>query len=387
MAFKMKNPSLAKLAKNVSKGSATMFNAKLKKASAEGKLSGKFKEAVDNSPMPKKGERGMLKSKDRKGNVEYHQGYTFKEAFADARKEGVKTFTHDGKKYNTKLASDKASKLVGKAAGKAASKTAGKNVGKALTKAAKKSKFKSSEEVYKFNADALKNTLSPDFKGSPKATENTKKIMKRYNLKEIPDQVDFAKLEAEYKKRKKNVKVKTLPEVEVAATKMKKPATKMKKKTIATKKEQPPRPKKGERGMLKSKDRKGNVEYHQGYTFKEAFADARKEGVKTFKHGGKKYNTKLAKSGKTEGISALDKLPRTESISALDKLAKIAGKAASKTAGKNVGKALTKAAKKSKTKKTSQEDFKPAFEGGDYSKADLAKMTPKQRKKIEEGQQ
>ena len=185
MAFKMKNPSLAKLAKNVSKGSATMFNAKLKKASAEGKLSGKFKEAVDNSPMPKKGERGMLKSKDRKGNVEYHQGYTFKEAFADARK----------------------------------------------------------------------------------------------------------------------------------------------------------------------------------------------EGVKTFKHGGKKYNTKLAKSGKTEGISALDKL------------AKIAGKAASKTAGKNVGKALTKAAKKSKTKKTSQEDFKPAFEGGDYSKADLAKMTPKQRKKIEEGQE
>ena len=154
MAFKMKNPSLAKLAKNVSKGSATMFNAKLKKASAEGKLSGKFKEAVDNSPMPKKGERGMLKSKDRKGNVEYHQGYTFKEAFADARKEGVKTFTHDGKKYNTKLASDKASKLVGKAAGKAAGKTvgkvAGKNVGKALTKAAKKSKTKkTSQEDFK----------------------------------------------------------------------------------------------------------------------------------------------------------------------------------------------------------------------------------------------
>ena len=292
MAFKMKNPSLAKLAKNVSKGSATMFNAKLKKASAEGKLSGKFKEAVDNSPMPKKGE---------------------------------------------------------------------------------KSKFKSSEEVYKFNADALKNTLSPDFKGSPKATENTKKIMKRYNLKEIPDQVDFAKLEAEYKKRKKNVKVKTLPEVEVTATKMKKPATKMKKKTIATKKEQPPRSKKSERGMLKSKDRKGNVEYHQGYTFKEAFADARKEGVKTFTHDGKKYNTKLAsdKASKLVGKAA----------------GKAAGKTVGKVAGKNVGKALTKAAKKSKTKKTSQEDFKPAFEGGDYSKADLAKMTPKQRKKIEEGQQ
>jgi len=200
MAFKLKNPSLAKLAKNMGQRTPATFNAKLKKASAEGKLSGKFKEAVDNSPMPKKGER---------------------------------------------------------------------------------------------------------------------------------------------------------------------------------------------RNMLKSKDRKGNVEYHQGYTFKEAFADARKEGVKTFKHGGKKYNTKLAKSGKTEGMKGpLDKLPRTEgNKGALDKLAKIAGKGASKTAGKNVGKALTKAAKKSKTKKASQENFKPAFEGGDYSKADLAKMTPKQRKKIEEGQQ
>ena len=139
MAFKMKNPSLAKLVKSMSKRSATMFNAKLKKASAEGKLSGKFKEAVDNSPMPKKGERGMLKSKDRKGNVEYHQGYTFKEAFADARKEGVKTFTHDGKKYNTKLAG-----------GKASMKAAGKAAGKALALAPKKSKTKkSSQEDFK----------------------------------------------------------------------------------------------------------------------------------------------------------------------------------------------------------------------------------------------
>ena len=157
MAFKMKNPSLAKLAKNMGQRNPVTFNAKLKKASAEGKLSGKFKEAVDNSPMPKKGERGMLKSKDRKGNVEYHQGYTFKEAFADARKEGVKTFTHDGKKYNTKLAGGnirtkaKASmKAAGKAAGKAVGKAAGKNVGKALTKAAKKSKTKkTSQEDFK----------------------------------------------------------------------------------------------------------------------------------------------------------------------------------------------------------------------------------------------
>ena len=91
------------------------------------------------------------------------------------------------------------------------------------------SKFKSSEEAERFNAEALRNTLRPDFKGSPKATENTKKFMKKYNLTEIPDRVDFAKLEADRKKRKENVRVKTLPEVEVTATKMKKPATKMKK--------------------------------------------------------------------------------------------------------------------------------------------------------------
>ena len=95
------------------------------------------------------------------------------------------------------------------------------------------SKFKSSEEAERFNAEALRNTLRPDFKGSPKATENTKKFMKKYNLTEIPDRVDFAKLEADRKKRKENVRVKTLPEVEVTATKMKKPATKMKKKSMA----------------------------------------------------------------------------------------------------------------------------------------------------------
>ena len=31
--------------------------------------------------------------------------------------------------------------------------------------------------------------------------------------------------------------------------------------------------------------------------------------------------------------------------------------------------------------------WKPAYEGGDYSKEDLRKMTPKQRKKIEKGQE
>ena len=52
------------------KESATKFNAELKKASAEGKLKGKFKEAVDSAPMKKmdggkKGEAGMTKQ-DRK---------------------------------------------------------------------------------------------------------------------------------------------------------------------------------------------------------------------------------------------------------------------------------------------------------------------------------
>ncbi len=107
------------------------------------------------------------------------------------------------------------------------------------------SKFKSSEEAERFNAEALRNTLRPDFKGSPKATENTKKFMKKYNLTEIPDRVDFAKLEADRKKRKENVRVKTLPEVEVTATKMKKPATKMKKKSMAEMKKPAVKLKKG----------------------------------------------------------------------------------------------------------------------------------------------
>jgi len=52
------------------KESAAKFNAELKKASAEGKLKGKFKEAVDSAPMKKmdggkKGEAGMTKQ-DRK---------------------------------------------------------------------------------------------------------------------------------------------------------------------------------------------------------------------------------------------------------------------------------------------------------------------------------
>ena len=56
MAFKMKNPSVAKMAKMAGDSrSAAKFNAGLRKASAEGKLDNnpKFKEAVDSSPMKK----------------------------------------------------------------------------------------------------------------------------------------------------------------------------------------------------------------------------------------------------------------------------------------------------------------------------------------------
>jgi hypothetical protein len=55
------------------KGSATKFNAELKKASAEGKLKGKFKEAVDNSPAkamketPAKAMKSPMKEMDPAG--------------------------------------------------------------------------------------------------------------------------------------------------------------------------------------------------------------------------------------------------------------------------------------------------------------------------------
>ena len=69
MAFKMKNPSVAKMAKMAGDNrSAAKFNAGLRKASAEGKLDNnpKFKDAVDSAPMKK---RTVTKTTDEKGNT------------------------------------------------------------------------------------------------------------------------------------------------------------------------------------------------------------------------------------------------------------------------------------------------------------------------------
>ena len=55
----------------------------------------------------------------------------------------------------------------------------------------KKSPAKKREDVQKKNADAMRATLQPGFKGSPKATENTKKFLKRHGLKSVPSRVDI----------------------------------------------------------------------------------------------------------------------------------------------------------------------------------------------------
>ena len=58
------------------------------------------------SPFLKKVMGIKAKMKDFKtGETTYKGGYTFDEAFADARKSGAKEFTYKGKKYNTKLKS------------------------------------------------------------------------------------------------------------------------------------------------------------------------------------------------------------------------------------------------------------------------------------------
>ena len=71
MAFKMKSPSVAKMAKMAGDNrSAAKFNAGLRKASAEGKLDNnpKFKKAVDEAPMKMKKESSK-KPKERTTNV------------------------------------------------------------------------------------------------------------------------------------------------------------------------------------------------------------------------------------------------------------------------------------------------------------------------------
>ena len=64
-----------------------------------------------NSPIEQKestsNNTGTMRAKMKKTNKEtgetiYDDGYSFGEAFADARKSGKKTFTWKSKKYNTK---------------------------------------------------------------------------------------------------------------------------------------------------------------------------------------------------------------------------------------------------------------------------------------------
>ena len=72
MAFKMKSPSVAKMAKMAGDSrSAAKFNAKLRKASKEGKLNPEFKAAVDAAPIKMKKESSMKmghKSPAKKGH-------------------------------------------------------------------------------------------------------------------------------------------------------------------------------------------------------------------------------------------------------------------------------------------------------------------------------
>jgi cell envelope opacity-associated protein A len=71
----MKSPSVAKMAKMAGDSrSAAKFNAKLRKASKEGKLNPEFKAAVDAAPMKMKKESSK-KPKERTTNVK-PGGYT-----------------------------------------------------------------------------------------------------------------------------------------------------------------------------------------------------------------------------------------------------------------------------------------------------------------------
>ena len=62
---------------------------------------------------------------------------------------------------------------------------------KSMATMKKVSAMKKKDDVQKRNADAMRATLQPGFKGSPKATENTKKFLKRHGLKSVPSRVDI----------------------------------------------------------------------------------------------------------------------------------------------------------------------------------------------------
>ena len=98
MAFKMKNPSIMKMAKQA--GSAMKmkepmkFNAGLRKASAEGKLDNnpKFKAAVDNAPKklkktPMQMKKAAMKLKDEAMKLKEKSAMMMKKAAMKLKKE------------------------------------------------------------------------------------------------------------------------------------------------------------------------------------------------------------------------------------------------------------------------------------------------------------
>jgi hypothetical protein len=92
MAFKMKNPSVAKMAKMAGDNrSAAKFNAGLRKASAEGKLDNnpKFKDAVDSAPMKLKKQaamkKGHKKTPEEKAAIKEQRKKNFKADMAELK--------------------------------------------------------------------------------------------------------------------------------------------------------------------------------------------------------------------------------------------------------------------------------------------------------------
>ena len=100
MAFKMKNPSLMKMAKQagsamkIKKAEPMKFNAGLRKASAEGKLDNnpKFKAAVDNAPKklkktPMQMKKAAMKLKDEAMKLKEKSAMMMKKAAMKLKKE------------------------------------------------------------------------------------------------------------------------------------------------------------------------------------------------------------------------------------------------------------------------------------------------------------
>ena len=77
-------------------------------------------------------------------------------------------------------------------------------------------------------------------------------------------------------------------------------------------------------------------ESESGKTFKEAFAEARSEGKKTFEWNGEKYNTELKKKGPDQSEAETKRLSRSESSEKEDKKPTNRGAAAA-LAGAGVG--------------------------------------------------